>query len=248
MRIKQGFISKSIDDFPFLQVCCLDYYNNDSEPCIFFGCYRYEDYLLIKNHRGFKAIFWGGQDAINNPYLNDLKEVNHFTYHSNVVEQLKPYFKVNLIKPLDFGSKMSTAPNGNKVYAYVPSSASDYHGGQLVNELKKTNKIIVGDGSHSQEYWRNGKCNEYYDQCFVGLCLSEFAGGGSTIIELGLRGKRCITNVFTLPNCISWKTLNDVEIAIQKERENIGIFNFDVARNTRQNLGILDFLETNFYQ
>jgi len=235
MRITQAYVSKSIQDFLFHTIYQLDDYNNAEQPCIFFGCYRYEDVQIINNHRGHRVVFWTGQDILN--YTSSaffLDYAYHVTAHPKVHELLvKEFENVLLVKPASFLNSINPQQLGKKIYAYCPDSAPDYHGKKVIDDLKCAGyEIIIGDGQWTQDQWRNGKADELYNEVGIGLCLSDFAGGGLSIIEMGLRGIPVVTNVFELPNCIPWKDAQDVANIIERERSKIGSVKRSIAQST----------------
>lgn len=223
--IEQCHVSKSISDFPFHEIYSLDDYKDYKLPCVFFGCYRYEDLVLINHHQGLKYVFWTGQDILtvikNNWPVYDAK---HFTAHPKVYELLLQNFDdVTLVKPASFLNQANPQVLGNKIYAYCPSSVPRYHGSDIIDELRRGGyEIIIGDGQWTQDQWRHGKADEFYKDIFIGLCLSEFAGGGTSIIEMGLRGVRVVTNVFRLPNTISFTDAQSVAKIIEEEKGKVG--------------------------
>jgi hypothetical protein len=231
MRITQGYVSKSVADFPFHQVYGLDDYNDKNQPCVFFGAYRYEDRILINHHNnhGKGLIFWTGQDALNNSWIPYVMPnvTAHLKVHKLFTDNGK---QCKLVKPAAFLNTVNPQTLGKKIYAYCPSSAPDYHGKKLIDELRCGGyEIIIGDGQFTQDQWRNGQADFHYKDCFIGLCLSEFAGGGGSIIEMGLRGMKVVTNVFDLPNCISWNSIHDIVTAIEQESQFIGHTNPGLA-------------------
>lgn len=238
MRISQGYVSKSIMDFPFHQVYSLDDYNDENKPSVFFGAYRYEDEILINYHsdHGKGLIFWTGQDALNDSWVSSV--LPNVTAHPKVYQLLKGKGKnCELVKPAAFLNTIQPQVLGKKIYAYCPSSAPDYHGMPIIKQLQEEGyDITIGTGYHAQLIWRNGKCDDFYKQAFIGLCLSEFAGGGGSIIEMGLRGMRVVTNVFDLPNCIPWNSIQDITQAIEDQTQYIGHSNPGLAQHVWDDL------------
>lgn len=218
--VRQAHISKSIADFPFLEIYKLDDYNNNTEPAVFFGMYRYEDWSIFSSHSGQKVIFWAGQDALNFKY--SLEGVRSVTAHPKVYELIKSKgFNCELVKPSSFLNSISPQVMGENIYAYCPSLMPIYHGIEIIQELQNEYPIIIGDGSYSQTEWRNEVASQFYSQCYMGLCLSPFAGGGTSIIEMGLRGMPVVTNVFELPNCYGWKTIADIRGHIERFKKSV---------------------------
>jgi hypothetical protein len=188
--------------------------------------YRYEDLKLLHQHSD-SIVFWTGQDALNwDAYdANDVFGWTHnVTAHTKVHKAIKDDgYKCKLVKPAAFLNEQNPQKLGKKIYAYCPHSAPDYHGKKIIDELRCGGyEIVIGDGQWTQDQWRNGQAEFHYKDCYIGLCLSEFAGGGGSIIEMGLRGMKVVTNVFDLPNCIPWNGIHDVVTAIEQESQFIG--------------------------
>jgi hypothetical protein len=213
-------------DFPFHQVYGLDDYNDENIPAVFFGMYRFEDYRLWLDNISRKTkIFWTGQDALDFDWSNKLLCDNNRTAHPKIYNLIKSKgTNCQLVKPAAWGNEVDPQVLGKKIYAYCPSSAPDYHGKKIIEELRCGGyEILIGDGQWTQDQWRKWAGDEHYKDCFIGLCLSEFAGGGGSIIEMGLRGMKVVTNVFDLPNCVPWNSIQDVVQAIEDETQYIGM-------------------------
>jgi len=235
MRITQAYVSKSVMDFPFHQVYELDDYNDCNIPSVFFGMYRYEDLRVFADNTRERIIFWTGQDAKDaDPNRFIFKNV---TAHKKVAERIRSFgYECQLIKPAAFLNKVEPQLLGPKIYAYCPSSAPEYHGKKLLDELTALGyEIVIGDGSHTQAEWKYIR-NGYYNDCFIGLCLSEFAGGGGSIIEMGLRGMNVVTNVLNLPNCLPFKSADDIAYLIEEEKKRIGTVNEKLANDVWKDL------------
>lgn len=235
MRITQGYVSKSIMDFPFHQTYALDDYNSCDKPCVFFGMYRFEDLQLALHHDSGLVVFWTGQDALD--YKLPLPGLN-ITAHPKIYKKItESEHNCQLVKPAAFLNKVQPQNLGTKIYAYCPDSAGDYHGWPIIKQLQEAGyDIVIGTGVFPQLEWRRGMADWYYNQCFIGLCLSEFAGGGGSIIEMGLRGMKVVTNVFDLPNCIPWNSLEGIKQAIEDERKLIGTTNGKLANQVWNDL------------
>ena len=119
------------------------------------------------------------------------------------------------------------------IYSYVPNNL---YGPELINKIRTNYKIIIGDGKINMDEWYDGKCNEFYSKVFVGLNLALTSAGQITIIDLGLRGIRCITNVVKMPHTISWNSIKDIEQKIELESLNIGKVNSELAQQVYESM------------
>jgi|SRR5688572_4192428 len=237
MRITQGYVSKSVMDFRFHQVYQLDDYNDREKPFVCFGGYRYEDGCICQQHESHITVFWTGQDALNEWGFTD-RACRHVTAHPKVQKHIaKDGASCLLVKPAAFLNVQKPQTLGKKIYAYCPNSMPDYHGKKILDELRCGGyEIVIGDGQFTQEQWRNGRADLFYKDIFIGLCLSEFAGGGGSIIEMGLRGINVVSNVFDLPNCIPWNSIDDVIQAIEDQTQYIGHSNPGLAERVWDDL------------
>lgn len=236
MKITQAYVSESVSDFPFLEALSLTGYVDSSRPCLFIGCYSQEDFDIILNHKSDKIILWCGQDALTAIFMgwvNFLSDCKHITWMVNVQKALKSFVNIKLVNPVFLGGKFSVTPLGKKVFAYCPQSHPSYHNEKLIKEVEKELgvEVVIGDGTTSQEAWLNGEGDKIYDECFIGMCLSGFAGGGQTTIQLGLKGRKVITNVMELPNVINWRDSADVIEKIQKEMPTVHSVNNLLAKD-----------------
>jgi len=227
--IKQAYISKSVSDFPFLEKLNLTEYNDPNAPALFIGCYTYDDINAIRNHNSKVTVFWCGQDAlacIQMGWSRYLQNCTHVTHLINVERALKPFLIIKLVSPISLGGSFEPTPFGAKVYAYVPNTFQEYHGSEIINELisyyKDQFEFILGVGNVPMNEWLSGKGDEFYNECFIGLCLSGFAGGGQTVLHLGMKGRLCVNNIIDSPNSNRWNTIEDIKKVIESESKLIG--------------------------
>ncbi len=252
MRITQGHVSKGVSDFPFLKAMGLTEYTDSIQPCVFFGCYTEADLTTIVNHSGKKIIFWCGQDAIEAIFYGRyqfLKDCIHVTMHKNIFKALTPFLPVKMIPCLQIGGEWTPSPLGKKVFAYAPGYMV-YHNTSIINHLqvKLPFEFVIGDGTVAQEEWLNGYGNELYNDCFIGLCLSGFAGGAQTVIQLGLKGRNVINNVLGLPNCLPWANIEEIQSLISLESLKIGTENLELAESVKGLLDNYGWLELENYE
>jgi hypothetical protein len=106
-----------------------------------------------------------------------------------------------------------------------------------INELGVINNLVVGNQSVSMDEWINIKQYEYYSQCYIGLSLSKFAGGGTSIIELGLCGIKSVNNIRPdFPNSLTWNSIEDIKTHIENEKLLIGSTNKELSEMCYESL------------
>jgi hypothetical protein len=182
VRIEQAYISDSVANFPWLEKLGLRPYDNPDQPAIFFGMYRPMDAGTLYVHRSLAVVRWCGVDSLNitKPQLFTHPLVYNISPLPQVVDKLYSFgIACKQIGLEKIYSLSSPKPYGDKIYAYAPPNTGDYYGQSIIDELiTRGYDIIIGDGTILREEWDGGRADEIYDQCYVGLVLSSYVGGG----------------------------------------------------------------------
>jgi hypothetical protein len=232
MIITQGYQSHALRHFGFLSKFNLRQYTDKQRPLVIFGCYDDNDYTVIRNHQSNLVIVWCGADVRNIRNIELLNQPNiiHCSDHWRIIDKLRER-GLRAIQLKCFSDTTDANPTvlGSKIYTYIPKQDSNYYGKQLVDKIKTPYEIIVGDLIYTKKEWDNGIADTYYSQCFIGLALSEW-GGLAGIIEMGLRGIPVITNIVELPHTIPFKTVQDIEYAINYASHYIGMTNIELSQ------------------
>lgn len=212
-RITQAYVSQSVADFDWFKRFNLLPYHDRNKPALFIGMYSESDLKFLKKHKNKAIVKWCGYDSmmVKNFRLFKKPHIKNITVHPNVFDRLKS-LKINceLVKLYSTNENIYQGISGDSVFAYCPPTLNNYHRTDLIRKLRKEFSIIKGDGKIPQHKWHDGKKYKYYNQCYIGLVLNDYAGGVGTITELLLQGKYCITNAARLPNCLHWETLDDI--------------------------------------
>ena len=246
MRINQIKVSKSLfffkdkmmDTYKFVD------YNNTEDPCVFFGMYRDEDLISLKNHNGKKIIIWGGSDAMKSIKFSEeilkINDVTNYSISNFVYNSLKKNKIDSILKPI-FTQPITKnlVPRGDSIYFYNGNgsySSRNFYGGELVDQLKKRLPYRIIEASHNT--YNKNQIKKVYENCFLGLRLTNHDGLPNTICELGLMGRNCIHNG-DLPNCLKYKNLNDIISLIN--------FEYNSRKNDNSNIvdGVYDYLNIN---
>ena len=219
--IKQGHVHNWVGHFRFMERFGLNPCESAEDPVVVFGVYNAN---FINQHRAPITLVWTGNDTRmfrhwdvvkkrNVTSVTNLPRAQEYLYNKGV----KCWLIKNVVEETP-----KTMKCGDKIYTYLNKHKPEYHGEDIVESLNVNQDILVGDFNVSPEDWRAGVADEYYSQAFVGLFLSDYCGGGTSIMEMGLRGRKVITNVLELPHCIPWRTKEDIERAIRSETNRIG--------------------------
>lgn len=236
MKIRQGYTSKSLSSFDFLTKFNLENLTDLTKPVVIFGVYNNSDVNIIKSIKSSIVIFWGGVDSnfINGDglkYILENNNIKNVTCIPNVKKQLNQKgIKCDVIPIWRNGFKLNPLKLGSKIYSYVPTHRKEYYGMDLINNLGIKDDLLIADFKVPMKEWINNVQYDYYSQCFIGLSMSKFAGGGTSIIEMGLCGIKSINNIRPdYPNSLSWSSLNDIKSHIENERLNVGKINRELA-------------------
>jgi hypothetical protein len=250
MRIEQAYISESVSSFPWLEKLGLRPYVNPNQPAIFFGMYQPEDLGTLYLHEDIAVVRWCGVDSlkIKRPMLFTDPLIHNISPFLRVVDNLSTHgISCKQIGIENIYSLSDVKPYGDRIYAYMPKP-DDYYGQSIINELiNRGYDILIGDGSIPREEWDNGKADEIYDQCYVGLVLSHYVGGGGSVVELGLKGRMCITNVLQTPNAIPWRTIDDITAALDFLRGNTVKTVMQISEETNAIFDDAEWLNTEYY-
>lgn len=242
MRITQAHISDSVSDFPFKVALRLTGYIDSSRPLVVFGVYSDRDMDIILNHKSKVMVVWCGQDAVDCIFFGrymSLKHVTHITWLTNVERALKSFLDIKLVPPVFLGGNFKPYELGDKVFVYAPSSSPRYHGSNVILELMDLMPELtfeLGNGMFSQEEWLSSVGDICYSRCFVGLCLSGFAGGAQTVMQMGLKGITVVTNVIEMPHTRRWESIHDICEVIKQERSKIGTVQNKIAESVELQL------------
>ena len=221
-------------EFKFIERFNLASYSDVNEPLIVFGVYHAEDDEIIRKHKGKLIIWWMGVDSRN---IRDVKlfqqpKIFNISMMQNIIDLLSVQnIKCYLTRPFRLRGDQNRVIKGSKVYVYINKRKPEYYGLSLIKSLNIPFEVLIANYSIPQDDWYGGQNDKYFSQCFVGLALSEYAGGGSSIIECGLKGLKCITNLINMPNTIRWQTKKNIEDAIKLESQKIGTIDNELSKN-----------------
>ena len=258
MRINQAKVYLKFFRKSFLEKYKFQGYVNPDEPCFFHGCYN-KTFDVIRNHRAFGVIDWGGSDSLQ--LLNDKLFIEHLQQRNNTYHIANSKFISNdLIKcgiphfiypfsPMTIGN-ICAKPLGKDVYIYGGHADPDFYGASIVERLKKKlpNVNFITRYAQPPDYSTPEELMKIYENSFIGLRLVPHDGMSCTVSELGLMGRKCVWNGNS-PNAIPWKTDDDIVNAILQEQKQIGETNEILSNEMKKFLTIPDeVFDMDFYQ
>lgn len=237
-------------------------YRNPNKPVICFGFYpgTNESIDLMLKNKSLVIIVWAGSDAMRIVYDKNKKlaqkianhhKFKHIAISRYIEEDLK---KVNI--DYKFLPVVSTITSlfqptmlGKDIFYYNSHKKSEFYGVPIAERALKHFPNIIGRTGFStgSGHIPFEEMPSVYHECFMGLRLTPHDGLSNTVIELGLMGRKCVCNA-GYPNCIPWKTEQDIIDAIKQEQNKIGKFQIDVAEQMRKYVDIgTDWLKESFY-
>jgi hypothetical protein len=257
---------KYFDPFAKRKYKLIPYYDK-TKPVIFYGCYDNSDLRKIKNHTGHKVLIWGGSDIMNKSVrsaalkIKNLKHVAQSSFIKNDLKRQKQSYIYLPFAPTVSYDLFSPIKKGEYVYIYTNACNQEFYGSKIYNRLIKhfavqypKLKFIVATNvsSYYQAINRGINCKniqtfnpndmyKVYSQCFIGLRLTKHDGISATVQELGMLGIKTVHNGET-PNCINYKTYEDIVNIIQKEIETIGTVDTNIGNKTKEHLQLCDDL------
>lgn len=257
MKIKQVRISSDISYFGSglkIKFGLVDYHDRYT-PSFFYGCYRKEDLEAILAHKSFAVVIWGGSDAMQNTFLNIIKnairkgdeKIFHIAPSSFIAEDLNrvglDHLRINIYPKND--KKFRPEPLGSKVYMYASTNTDDrksFYGLNYLNILQDQlpgTEFIIGYSNPSISTFE--KMNEVYRECAVGVRLVPHDAGSCTVVELALMGRKCIWNGY-FPSAIHYNSLSDVVSAIRFELNREGEMDKKLSEISRKAISDLRWL------
>ena len=248
--IKQGYTSTSIASFDFVNKFKLSSSVNYNEPIIIFGLYNKFDFKILKKFKSHITIFWAGIDSLQCPlsiieYIKSLSYIRHITCLLPVQQKLMEFdITCELIGVWKKNNcKFKAVIKGDKIYSYIPSISKrghnidrNYFGYDIIKSLNIEDQLLIGGTDIDMNVWCDGVGINTYSKCYIGLGLSRYAGGGASIIEMGLCGIKVITNLIDAPHVIKWETRQDIINIIDNERKNIGKIDINLAASVYDSL------------
>tara|TARA_B100000989_G_scaffold288465_1_gene259198 strand:- start:562 stop:1533 length:972 start_codon:yes stop_codon:yes gene_type:complete len=235
-NVKQCYVSSGLHSFQerFMKQFQLTPYENEEEPCIFFGMYSDEDLTRISKHNGLKYIIWGGEDA--NPNYNHCKStlneilqlpnVIHIAISKCIYNRLK-YFHIHpIFVEFSLVNKELFQPIpkeglGKKIFIFngqVPGREHIYGKPiyeQIIRNLSQYQFILSNQLNIPHE-----QMPEIYKQCFVMLRLTKYDGNANSVQECEAMNIPVIHNQSDYG--LKWNNINDIVIHIYNTDSSLG--------------------------
>lgn len=198
-------------------------------PCVFLGLYTEQDIKVWNQHKSYKILYFGGNDiddfklnlVKNTPFVMCIGYGSDWLY--SIFDRYKLRYTTSRISLKKFGEEFRPCPLGEKIYVY-----KGIHGNRenYFNWNEIINPLIEIYGSEKFLFTSHKNLNEliedFYKKSFIYIKPNP-RGGSRTMIELGLMGRKTITNEHSnFPNTIPYNSIDDIVKAIDEESKKIG--------------------------
>ena len=191
------YVSEALNHFKKrfkLFYCKKDYHNSDI--CVFFGMYSGKDIEILRRHRGYKFLIWGGTDCnwnytdrVNNlEIIKNIPNLYHIAISKDIQERLHLKNIESIFLEMDLVDKKIFKPvliKGDSIFIY--------------NGFTKGNESIYGEKIYKEVVKRLPKFKfiysnqlnlpheempKIYGKCFIGLRLTEHDGNANMVQEM----------------------------------------------------------------
>ena len=222
MRIKQFRCANNVRYFAqrMMDKFSLVPFVDESEPVILYGMYKDEDYELLKKTKG--TVVWCGTDAMvvsqkradiikahPHRHIAKSKQVQSSLRKWKIDSELIPVTST----PLDIQCK----PRGNMVYAYVCSDNHVMYSKYRMPILQRLSQDLPYKFIFTTiKKYKSDELLAIYEKCFIGVRLLDHDGLSNSILEMGLMGRRTISNS-GLPGTIPWGGYKVLKQNVEKE-------------------------------
>jgi len=174
--------------------CKNDYCDNDI--CVFFGMYSRKDINVLKNHKGYKFLIWGGTDCNCNysirvknlEIIKKIPDLYHIAISKDIQERLLLKNVETIFLELDLVDKeifKQVSKKGDSIFIYngFTKGNQDIYGKKIYTEVVK--RLPMFKFIYSNELnLPYEEMPKIYEQCFIGLRLTEHDGNANMVQEM----------------------------------------------------------------
>ena len=214
------------------------------KPVIIFGLYNGADYSFY-SAANVHVVVWCGTDArmmqISKAAIIKKKNVRHYAMSIIVKKSLQSYgIKAELAPITPTMPDIDPERRGDSVYCYIGNGHPAITIKYRIDMLKKLEASLPYKFIYTtfNKYTRD-ELMDVYKQCFIGLRLLDHDGLSNTILEMGMMGRRTISNN-GIPYTIRWKGFDDIKASIINEYKHRGEDNTGISRDIKAYITIDD--------
>ena len=215
------YVSEALKHFKerFQRFYCKNDYH-DSDICVFFGIYSGKDIEILRKHRGYKFLIWGGTDCNwnypirikNLEIIKNIPDLYHIAISKDIQERLllknieSIFFDLNLVDKELF---KPVSEKGDSIFIYngFTKGNEDIYGEKIYMEVVKR--------LHEFKFIYNNQLNlpheempKIYGECFIGLRLTEHDGNANMVQEMKAMNIPVVHNQSDYG--LKWKNIEDI--------------------------------------
>ena len=192
------------------------------QPVVLYGMYKDEDFDALKKIKG-GVIVWCGTDArvLNASRAAILKsrpDVRSYAKSKDVYSSLIKWGVRSEILPVTSTElNIEVKPRGEWVYCYVCSDNDKMYAKYKMSILKKLAKELKYKFIFTTiKKYKPKDLMRVYEKCFIGVRLLDHDGLSNSILEMGLMGRRTVSNSGA-PGTIHWGSFKKLKNTIINE-------------------------------
>ena len=225
MRVNQIRVSRNVKFFgPRMEKKFnLRPFDDPTAPVVMYGIYNEDDYTFFDTFKPPIIALWRGTDAlVTNPArairLLRRSDCKHYAVSKDVQRSLARWGVDSKMLPItSTDPAIKCEPRGNWVYCYHSSKHPVMLEKYKIKVLRKLEKDLRRKFVYTTLHGRNYEdLMGVYKKSFVGVRLLDHDGMSNSILEMGLMGRRTISNS-GLPFTIPWSNYESIKKAIKKE-------------------------------
>jgi hypothetical protein len=199
------------------------YLKNDyhySDICLFFGMYSGKDIEILRRHRGYKFLIWGGTDCNWNyreqvnrlEIIKNIPDLYHIAISKDIQERLRLKNIESIFLELDLVDKELFKPiseKGDSVFIYNGfTKGNEYIYGkkvymEVVKRLPEFKFIYSNQLNLPHE-----EMPKVYAKCFIGLRLTEHDGNANMVQEMMAMNIPVVHNLSDYG--LKWDSIEDI--------------------------------------
>jgi len=242
--IKQIQVSGSVKFFADKMMRKYDFVpcSDPKEPVIMFGLYSSADYSFYSTSN-VHVVVWCGTDArmmsSGKAKIIKKKNVRHYAMSVIVKKSLQAHGIKAELKPITpTMPDIDSCKRGDSVYCYIgnPNMNLKYRV-ELLKSLEGSlpyKFIYTTFNKHTRD-----ELMGVYKQCFIGLRLLDHDGLSNSILEMGMMGRKTISNN-GIPHTIRWIGFDDIKKSIINEYKHKSEDNEFISRDIKKYINIDD--------
>ncbi len=195
-----------------------EYCNNDI--CLFFGMYSVKDIEILRRHRGYKFLIWGGTDCNWNyreqvnrlEIIKNIHDLYHIAISRDIQERLSLKNIESIFLELDLVDKQLFKPVSEKgdcifIYNGFTKGNEDIYGKRIYMKIVK--RLPMFKFIYSNELnLPYEEMPKIYGECFIGLRLTEHDGNANMVQEMKAMNIPVVHNQSDYG--LKWESIDDI--------------------------------------